>query len=468
MLPKAVLSPPPRGGKRNQRSSASFTADKLTRWLEGDRLRLWEESCTAQAPHRKGADSAADRLRKADMYSREGFDHKACSALTADEVCQPTAANAREVRRLHPQASAPNCPLMSDLPMAARITQEMVSDALKSFPKDSAPGPSGLRVQHILESLTPAQRDAVTEQLTAVAQLLANGDAPSDVAPHVAGASLMALVKPNGSLRPIAMGEVLRRITGKCLCSAVKEEAQQYFKPVQVGVATKLGIDGAVHAVRRWRDWNLGRQDKVLLKIDFENAFNCVNREKALSVTRSQFPSLARFSQWCYAHPSRLLFGKHVVKSAVGVQQGDPLGPLLFSAAIHSLATDLSEMRVNGVKLDLLAFYLDDGVCAGDIEVVAEALRRIQAQAAELGLKLNLGKCELITEAPSAPVILHRHFPREVLLDLKSGASRVATSGNFELLGSAIGDALFCEQFAKGRVAKAKKLLKLLPDLAGP
>ena len=34
-------------------------------------------------------------------------------------------------------------------------------------------------------------------------------------------------------------------------------------------------------------------------------------------------------------------FGDYIISSATGVQQRDPLGPVLFSLAIHSLASEL-------------------------------------------------------------------------------------------------------------------------------
>ena len=80
---------------------------------------------------------------------------------------------------------------------------------------------------------------------------------------------------------------------------------------------------------------------EVTSKRDFEKAFNCVDRGRALEVVRAHFPGLARWTRWCYGAPSRLLFGSHPIDSCAGVQQGDPLGPLLVAAAIHEVTNEL-------------------------------------------------------------------------------------------------------------------------------
>ena len=72
----------------------------------------------------------------------------------------------------------------------------------------------------------------------------------------------------------------------------------------------------------------------------------------------------------------------------MGVQQGDPLGPFLFAAAVQPLAQELR------TGLDLSVFDLDDGVLAGDVAAVGRAVAHVQRRAAELGLRLNLAKCE--------------------------------------------------------------------------
>ena len=65
------------------------------------------------------------------------------------------------------------------------------------------------------------------------------------------GAPLTALHKKFGGFRPIAVGEVLRRLVNRCCCSAVRPRLSEFFLPYgQVGVGTKGGLEAAVHTVR--------------------------------------------------------------------------------------------------------------------------------------------------------------------------------------------------------------------------
>ena len=38
-------------------------------------------------------------------------------------------------------------------------------------------------------------------------------------------------------VRPIAVGETLRRLASKCICAIVKNKASEFFSPFQLGVA---------------------------------------------------------------------------------------------------------------------------------------------------------------------------------------------------------------------------------------
>ena len=60
--------------------------------------------------------------------------------------------------------------------------------------------------------------------LSGVVNLLCAGQAPSEVVPYLCGATLFACKKGDG-VRPIAVGEILRRLTSKCISRAVQPEA---------------------------------------------------------------------------------------------------------------------------------------------------------------------------------------------------------------------------------------------------
>ena len=62
--------------------------------------------------------------------------------------------------------------------------------------------------------------------------ILLQGEVPEVVRPYICGASIMALRKPNGTLRPIAIGETFRRLTSKIAVELITERARVILKPL--------------------------------------------------------------------------------------------------------------------------------------------------------------------------------------------------------------------------------------------
>ncbi|CAE7257961.1 unnamed protein product [Symbiodinium microadriaticum] len=460
MLPRCVLHAPPRGGRRHNKATAAYTLDRLQQWLQGERRLLWDSRTRSGSSRRTGQPSAEDRRALATSLAREGLDRKACTALLSAGLCPETPQTVQALRALHPVQAPPIVPGLAAQPLAPELVPEAVSRALRSFPADTAPGPSGLRVQHLREACAAGASDALLQQLASVVGLLAQGQACREAAASVAGASPVAVPKPKGGVRPIAVGEVLRRLTGKCLMAAVRDDAKAFFCPAQLGIAARGGAEAAVHTTRAWVTRHQNGPGKVLVKLDFRNAFNTVSRQAALDMACSQFPALARFVNWCYCAPADLYFGATRLASAAGVQQGDPLGPLLFAAALQPLAQELRRG-----PLDLAFFYLDDGVLAGDIAAVGAALAYVQQKAAQLGLHLNLAKCEAVVVGTASLDALWAHLPAE-LLKAQDGTSRLLR--NFELLGAPIGEEAFTAGHVAARVDKAATLLEAIGELEDP
>ena len=142
------------------------------------------------------------RLGKARCYQ------KAVNALSAAKVAPTTAETIAQMKEKHPSATEPQLPagtLDLDVP---DFEGAVVLKHLKSFKRGTAAGPSGLSAQHLLDLLGPAS--PLLGPLASLTNSIAKGGVPDEVSGFVFGAKLVALVKKDGGLRPIACGEITR------------------------------------------------------------------------------------------------------------------------------------------------------------------------------------------------------------------------------------------------------------------
>ena len=140
----------------------------------------------------------------------------------------------------------------------------------------------------------------------------------------------------------------------------VGERIGDKLRPVQLGYGSSGGCEAAVHATRRFLS-NSG--PRVLITRMPSAVYDEI---VFLRLSRVSFLSYYPFIWQAYSSSSALFFGDILIQSASGVQQGDPLGPALFSLSIHSLASSLSS-KVN-------IWYLDDGIIGGSTEEVVRTL----------------------------------------------------------------------------------------------
>jgi hypothetical protein len=217
----------------------------------------------------------------------------------------------------------------------------------------------------------------------------------------------------------------LQRLTSKLACFQSRNIVNSYLSPHQLGVATKLGCEAAIHTTRTFvnNDQNRG---KVILKLDFKNAFNLVERDCILKEVQCHTPLLYPYLYQCYRNPSTLFFGNHLISSSVGAQQGDPCGPMIFSLAIQPIILSLdSQMNI---------WYLDDGTLADYPEVVLSDFKKVINLSQEIGLELNFNKCEIFCCSGDTDLKVIKEFQ-----NLAPGI-KICDRESLSLLGSPIFD----------------------------
>nr|GEX12120.1 hypothetical protein [Tanacetum cinerariifolium] len=144
--------------------------------------------------------------------------------------------------------------------------------------------------------------------------------------------------------------------------------------------------EAILHGVNRLIDDRKNDVGLSMLLVDFKNAFNLVDREVMLKNVRRRCPVISRWVEFHYSNLARLYYGEHTLCSCQGVQQGDPLGPLLFALVLHPL---ICKIR-NSFSLSLQAWYPDDGTIVGDTLVVGKVLEVILKDGPRYGLHLNV------------------------------------------------------------------------------
>ena len=185
--------------------------------------------------------------------------------------------------------------------------------------------------------------------------------------------------------------------------SSVTELQKELFWPHQLGVGVKLGGEIACHAIREFII-NPIKEDQLIIKTDFSNAYNCLRRDTMLEKVQKHAPSLYCMAWQAYANPSNLFFGEEgTILSQLGIQQGDPMGSFLFALTTRDLMLSCVS--------PLNAWYLDDVVLGGQLHSVKEDLNKIVSAKKSLGLTVNFSKCELMAINPQMDVDFAQEFP---------------------------------------------------------
>ena len=199
----------------------------------------------------------------------------------------------------------------------------------------------------------------------------------------------------------------------------LRERATNLLSTRQLGIGVTDGATADAHCARRFL--SACREGEGILKLDFKNGFNSVERGEELTAVYDHFPELAPYIYSSYGTATYLFHGSRYILSSQGVQQGDPLGPLLFATATFN-ATSTPECR-------FAVWYLDDGTLGGSSQEVLAGLDRVAEACSSIGLELNAMKCETVSSSAEFSAAITNRLP----------GCRVTLPDSAELLGAPLG-----------------------------
>ena len=199
---------------------------RIVLWCIGRYTQLWAEAKALQTP--RSTHSISDEFQKAYNTRRaiklaeENAYSKATQALRSDGILLPSQEVTAALLGKHPQ-NPPGLDVdyekPASLPSHLRVSEGEVMKAIRKFPLGSAAGVSDLRPNHIYE-LSKVQDfghgSTFISAMTRFVNLFLSGKGPPKLAPWLCGAPLTALQNSNGGIRPIAVGETLRRLGSNC------------------------------------------------------------------------------------------------------------------------------------------------------------------------------------------------------------------------------------------------------------
>ena len=199
----------------------------------------------------------------------------ACSNDTLADMCDATyCALQRKHPAPHPDSSIPPLPVqLSTMP----VPEDMIVQAIKSFPNGSAGGTDGLMPQHLKDLISSGAgsgRVAILSALTSFVDLVLSGNTPTSVRRFFFSANLFALQKKGDGVQPISVGCTLRRLVAKVAGMMVMDEMAALLAPRQLGYGVRNEAEAAVHAARLY----LRNLDPTIaiVKLDFQNVFNSI------------------------------------------------------------------------------------------------------------------------------------------------------------------------------------------------
>lgn len=286
--------------------------------------------------------------------------------------------------------------------------EEEIFAAINGCNNFKAPGPDGFNFSFIKKAWSFMKRD--------VLDFFKEFHSNARIASGINSSFLTLIPKLDGAnsfkeFRPICMVGCIYKILSKVLANRLKPHLNLIIGESQAAfVGDKQILDGALIANEIIHSWKHNNKGGVLLKLDFEKAYDCVNWNFLLDLL-SKMGCGEKWCKWmkeCIESVSLsvLVNGSpsQEFKSYRGLRQGDPLSPFLFNVVVEALNILFerarnrglikgAEIGPNGLIVSHLQFADDTIIfCNNDKEELKYVKRILRCFQLMSGLKINFSK----------------------------------------------------------------------------
>ena len=417
--------------KSKAKDHARYLATRLERWSHGDLHGLMVKCCeiqrrlTTQKKQKQESNRKAfcrlmliGKVKQALGYINNDSDVQGVH-LPTDEIMQI-------LKEKHPNAESASpevlLPITSPAPQSVafeNITPELVQKS--SMALHGSGGPTLIDSdgwKHILCCKSYARESQnLAEAIANIAKRLCTESIHPGCLREFIACRLVPLDKGcdaygRPGVRPIGIGEVLRRIIGKSVISLLKKDIQQAAGSLQMCTGVRCGIEATVHMNQKaWQD----ESTEAALLVDADNAFNRLNRKVALHNVQQLCPMLYTYLFNHYQTPANLQISNNAgmelstLDSEEGCTQGDVAAMGLYALGIKPLIHSLSTHCSTGHCQQ--SWYADDSDAIGKLVAIKQWWDELNLLGPMYGYFPNAGKTVLLLKHPKlinqARVLFH-------------------------------------------------------------
>ena len=179
----------------------------------------------------------------------------AVRAVASDNtLCDITPDVLESLQSRHPPAPSniEIIPIPTNIPSMTTSSQD-IREAIRSFSGSSGGSVDGLRPIHLQDLISNQTAEAgirLILSLTSLVNTILNGQISDFARIIFFSANLTALRKKDGGIRPIAVGNILRRLASKVANHFASHKVANFLRPFQLGVSVKNACEAAVHSAR--------------------------------------------------------------------------------------------------------------------------------------------------------------------------------------------------------------------------